>query len=174
VETVRFTSCPKIPKQIKRREAITGIIFSILFLVFFIFSNHLVGFYVFEDNELDRIIPFFNSDVLSKYLPFIYIILGLGVLKEVLKLVIGKWTKKLATYNLLINAVTLALVAFIFSNDAVWNPYFMQDIAKIPPQHEAYETIKTIWENSRVSVVAIYILILIVDTVSVFYKSFKS
>ncbi|MDF2606156.1 MAG: hypothetical protein K0S34_346 [Bacillales bacterium] len=171
---------PAIPnnqKQIKRGEAITGIIFSILFLVFIIFANHLVGFYVFKDNKLDLVIPFFNSDVLSKYMPIIYIIIVAGILKEGLKLVIGKWTKKLAIYNLLINVVTLALVTFIFSNDAVWNPNFMRDLAeysKISSQHESYQTIKTIWENSRVSVVTIYILILIVDTVSVFFKSFKN
>jgi hypothetical protein len=169
---------PPVPdqkKRIKRGEAITGIIFSILFLVFLYSSNHVFGVLMFEDGELVNVIPFLNNERIEQFINIIYAITMIGIIKEGLKLIIGKWTKKLALYNLILNAVTVILVAFLFKDHAIWNPNFMQElnqVSKADLNLDTYELIKTIWMQSKAWVVIVYTIILIIDTVSGFYKAY--
>ena len=99
----------------------------------------------------------------------------IGILKEGLKFIIGKWTKKLAIYNLILNAVTLVLVAFLFKDQAIWNPDFMQElnqVSKADLNQDTYDLIKTIWMQSKAWVVIGFTIVLIIDTVSGFYKAY--
>lgn len=169
---------PPVPhknKRIKRGEAITGIVFSILFLVFLYSSNNVFGVMMFEDGELAGVIPFLNQDLIEQFITIIYVIAVIGILKEGLKLAIGKWTKKLALYNLILNAASLILVAFLFKDQAIWNPDFMQQLNQASQNNlnqDTYEIIQTIWTQSRTWVVIVFALALIIDTISGFYKAY--
>ncbi|MBT2640354.1 hypothetical protein [Bacillus sp. ISL-39] len=169
---------PPVPdqkKRIKRGEAITGIVFSILFLVFLYSSNHVFGVMMFDDGDLVNVIPFLNQERIEQFINIIYVIAMIGILKEGLKLVIGKWTKKLAIYNLIMNAVTLILVSFLFKDQAIWNPDFMQQLNQVSEadlSQDTYELIKTIWTQSKTWVVIGFAIALIIDTISGFYKAY--
>ena len=169
---------PPVPdekKRIKRGEAITGIVFSILFLVFLHSSNHVFGVMMFEGGELAHVIPFLNQERIEQFINVIYAITMIGILKEGLKLSIGKWTKKLAWYNLILNAITLALVAFLFKDQAIWNPDFMKELNQVSNtdlNQDTYELIKTIWTQSKTWVVIGFTVVLIIDTISGFYKAY--
>ncbi|MBT2684702.1 hypothetical protein [Bacillus sp. ISL-37] len=166
---------PEQKKRIKRGEAITGIVFSILFLVFLHTSNHVFGVMMFDGGELVNVIPFLNNERIEQFINIIYVITMIGILKEGLKLIIGKWTKKLALYNLILNAVTLILVAFLFKDQAIWNPNFMQELNQVSQAHlnqDTYELIKTIWMQSKAWVVIGFTIVLIIDTASGFYKAY--
>lgn len=177
----QWTPCDLPPvldekKRIKRGEAITGIVFSIVFLVFLYSSSHVFGVMKFEDGELVNIIPFLNKERIEQFINIIYIITVIGILKEGLKLIIGKWTKKLALYNLILNAISLILVAFLFKDQAIWNPDFMQELNQMSEadlNQDTYELIKTIWTQSKIWVVAVYAIVLIIDTLSGYYKAYQ-
>ncbi|GGM38258.1 hypothetical protein GCM10011351_25510 [Paraliobacillus quinghaiensis] len=170
---------PPIPdpkNQIKRGETLFGIIFYILFAVYILFSNQLFGVPIFKNDELITIIPFLNADAFQGFIVVIYGLIVTGILKESLKLVIGKWTKKLAVYNFLLNGVTLGLIAILLKEQSIWNPNFMQDLAQfsdINATSEAYSVIKDTWERSHFWIVTAFSIGLIVDTVIGFYKAFK-
>lgn len=170
---------PVIPdrkKQIKRSESIIGIIFSIIGLVFIIFSNHLIGVFIFENDKLVKIIPLFNIDSLQNYLPFIYGLIVLGIIKECLKLIVGKWTKKLALYNLLINLLSLFFVLMIFRDQLIWNPTFIKELnqtTQIGNHPDLYGLVSKIWDSSRMWVTVIIIFTLSIDTITGYYKAFK-
>ncbi|MGM0851276.1 MAG: hypothetical protein ACQEWI_01470 [Bacillota bacterium] len=170
---------PPIPdhkKEIKRGEVLTGIIFSILFLILILFSNRMMGVFVFEENEFKGIAPFLNPETLNDYLLLIYLIVGLGIFKESLKLIIGRWTKKLGVSTLIINVVTLILGLFLLMDQQIWNPTFVEDLFQLRGLNlldQSYETINSIWEQSKEWVVIGFIVTIIVDTVSVLYKGFK-
>lgn len=169
---------PPVPdekKRIKRGEAIAGIVFSILFLVFLHSSHQIFGVMMFEDGKLADVIPFLNHERIEQFINIIYVITVIGIVKEGLKLIIGKWTKKLALYNLILNAITLILVAFLFKDQAIWNPDFMQElnqVSKADLNQDTYELIKTIWMQSKTWVVIGFTIVLILDTVSGFYKAY--
>ncbi|GEL76503.1 HAAS signaling domain-containing protein [Tenuibacillus multivorans] len=167
---------PDPKKQIKRSESIIGIIFSILFLIFVTFSNHLIGMFFFENDDLVGVAPFLDQDVIGQYLPIIYLIVAVGVLKECLKLIIGKWTKNLAIFNLLINGVILALIFILLKDNLIWNPHFMQDLTQlsdVEPGTEIYSTIEKIWDNSRLGLVVVFLIGVLIDTVISFYKALR-
>ncbi|WP_407269788.1 HAAS signaling domain-containing protein [Radiobacillus sp. PE A8.2] len=170
---------PAVPdkkRQIKRGEVITGIVFSVIGLVFIISYNHLFGIPIFENDQLITIVPFLNEEALSRFLPAIYIIVGIGILKECIKLIFGKWTKKLAIINVLLNIATFAFVFLLVVDKVIWNPDFMQQLAQytgINPDGEDYTTIEAIWENSTSVVFIGFLIVLIVDTVTVFFKALK-
>jgi len=175
----KISELPPIPdhnKQIKRGEAITGIVFSVLVLVFIIFSNHLFGVLVFDDGKLNKVIPFLNIENISQFLPYVYGIIGLGLLNECIKLIIGKWTVKLAIYNLILNIVSLGLMAIVILNPEFWNPTFMHELSQLDelsPQSEGYEVVNKIWNGGRGSLLVIIALVTIIDTISGFVKAYK-
>jgi hypothetical protein len=170
---------PAIPdrkKKIKRVDAVAGIIFSILTLVFIIFSNHLFGVPIFENQKLVKIVPFLNIEIFAEFLPIIYLIVGVGILKDCLKLVSGKWTKKLAFNNLILNIVTLGLVAMLLQNPSILNPNFIQELSQLGvlnPETDASSIVREIWDNASIWVVVIFAFSVIVDSIASFYKAYN-
>ncbi|KGP73739.1 HAAS signaling domain-containing protein [Pontibacillus yanchengensis] len=173
------TDLPEIPdrkKHIKRADAIIGIIFSVVALVFVTFSHELIGVPIFRNEELMGIIPVLNVESFDSLLPFIYTIVAIGIGKECLKLIYGKWTKQLAFLTMIINVVTLMLVALLFTNQVFWNPDFMSEFAKlggVSLQDELYALIKQVWEQATFWTVIGFVVVTIIDTVVAFYKAYR-
>ncbi|SDL87121.1 HAAS signaling domain-containing protein [Sediminibacillus halophilus] len=170
---------PPVPdkkKQIKRGDVLTGIIFSILLLVLVRFSNHLFGVLLFEDHHLEATIPFLNEEKLLELMPLIYLMVAIGIVKEISKLMAGRWTKNLAIANLVINGAIFLLAMFILRDQAILNPDFVQQLSDswgISKQQEEYTTIKTVWKLSYNLALAAFVITLLIDTVTGFYKAFR-
>lgn len=173
------TDLPEIPdrkKQIKRADAIIGIIFSVVAIVFVTFSNELIGVPIFRNDELMGIIPVLNVESFNSLLPFIYTIVAISIGKECLKLIYGKWTKQLALLTMIINVVTLILVALLFTDQVVWNPGFMSEFVElggVSSQDELYALIKQVWEQATFWTVIGFVVVTIIDTVVAFYKAYR-
>ncbi|MCT8136729.1 hypothetical protein H1D32_02555 [Anaerobacillus sp. CMMVII] len=165
---------PEQQKQIKRGEVIAGIVFTVIALGFVSISSHLIGIPIVLNNEFVTIIPIFNREAFVSILPLIYLFFGIGLLKECLKLISGQWTNKLAFSTLILNAITIGLVFIVFKNDAIWNPNFMAEMSRLTGvQGEAYLTIDQIWQRTTLSIYILFTIILIADTITAFYKSYK-
>ncbi|MBP3040755.1 hypothetical protein J9303_14785 [Bacillaceae bacterium Marseille-Q3522] len=169
---------PPIPdpkKNIKISEPITGIIFSFLIMMMFIYSGNLIGVFML-DNTQWNVIPVFNPETIHKYLPLLYVIVGIEILKECMKLISRKWTKQLAIYNLIINVVSFVLIAIIFSNPSLWNPEFMQalvDVGGLSNSSETYQIVNSIWNFVTHGLIYLLAIGYIVDTIMVFFKAFR-
>jgi hypothetical protein len=112
---------PKIPSRnarIPKAGCIVGIIFSVLFILIFNASPHLLGIMISDDLTL---IPLFEDTVLLDNLIFININLFLGLSAEFLKLIWGSYTWKLAVIIGCMNLASLILLVFVLGNPAVWN-----------------------------------------------------
>ncbi|SHF70407.1 HAAS signaling domain-containing protein [Ornithinibacillus halophilus] len=172
------SNLPPVPnekKQIKQSEPIFGIIFLIFLIVAFTVSNQYIGVYLVNDNEFSTI-PFFHKGSLSAYLPIIVIVLGLLIMKEIFKLVLGRWTIKLAFYNLITNVITFAFVGWIMVNSSVWNPNFMDEMVQagiVESGSEGYQAIKLIWEIGTQWTIIIFMLSLLWDVGVGFFKARK-
>ncbi|SDJ80080.1 HAAS signaling domain-containing protein [Sediminibacillus albus] len=168
---------PQIPdtkKQIKRSEAVFGIIFSVIALVAVRFSNHLFGVTIFENGEWVAVIPFLDTEAVAEIMPIIYLVVAFGILKEAVKLIIGKWSKKMAVYNLIVNGVILGLAWLVLKDQLIWNPHFMQELAQFSEfNSEEFATVQNIWKQSQVWIVIIFILTILIDTGIGFYKAFR-
>jgi hypothetical protein len=126
-----ISDLPEIPKKeelIKPVDIIVSIIFTVFFIVIFNFSSQFIGVYNFESGKLVSVIPIFSEQVLKSFMPLILTLFCLSILKECIKLIIGKWnlTSGLAVATL--NIISLVFCAVIFTDPAIWNGNFIKDL----------------------------------------------
>lgn len=111
----------------KRSETIVSIIFIFIFLIFLNFSAGQFSFYLPENNR--TLLQIFNPSVLHSYLWLINICFGIEIVKEILKIVIGRYNLKLAIINTALGIAALILALIPFSNFNIWNQTFVQQLA---------------------------------------------
>ena len=122
---------PQIPKKeelLKPVDSIFGIIFAVLFIVLFNFAAQFIGVYQFESGKLISVIPIFSQQGLNSFLPLITVLYCVSVLKECIKLILGKWTLALGITITLIDLILMVFCAFIFTNPTVWNSNFVNEL----------------------------------------------
>lgn len=169
---------PPIPdekRQIKRSESIVGIIFYTIMIVFLAFSSDYFGVWLFRD-EFNGVIPFLNEQTYPSYLLFILLVLGLGILKEFLKIITGKWTYKLAAYNTILNVISFAAILFIISRPDFWNPSFIDQLVEagmFTAESETFDTVTKVWNQSTFWILILLILGLVWDTTDGFIRAGK-
>jgi hypothetical protein len=124
---------PEIPvkgAQIKRHEAIVGIVFTVVFFILLNFAPQLFSAYSSANGAPP--VPIFNLDVLRAYLPLINICFALSIVKEILKLVFGRYNLKFAVSSIIISFISMTLAVIAFSNFNIWNLDF------VPAMQKAY------------------------------------
>ncbi|MUG46915.1 hypothetical protein GNP95_18230 [Paenibacillus woosongensis] len=166
---------PEIPDRrllIKRGEPIVGIIFSVLFAVLFTFSVELIGVIVFREN-FREVVPIFNVENFARYLPLIWGLTALSILKESVKIIFGKWTRGVVLSHVALNALTFILLVIMFKDSEVWNPYFVDQLVQLnilTPGSEAFEWVQTIWGGGQHWLISIVAIVTAIDIVSVCLK----
>lgn len=170
---------PSIPNPrtlIKVSEPIFGIIISILSLVLFTFALNLVGVHRYNDG-LYWVIPVFDEEVFSKYIPFIWVITAIAILRDCLKMMTRKWTPEIVISHLFFNITSLILIFMMFSNPSIWNADFMNQLEHaglISMGSEVYQTVMSIWNNTtKGGLIIIIAIITIIDSVSVGMKLYR-
>lgn len=130
---------PPVPEgsiEIKRSEPIVGIVLTVLFLVFINTMPHLIGAYASFDPR--AVVPVFDLDVFYRLLPLIDVMISLGILKELLRLIVGRYTLGLSLSLVAINVLSVVLFIWLFgASSGVWNPNFIAETGALwtmPPQ----------------------------------------
>ncbi|MUK87885.1 hypothetical protein GMD78_05665 [Ornithinibacillus sp. L9] len=169
---------PLIPdkkRQIKYYEPIIGIAFYIIVMIMFGFSNEYFGVWIFHD-EFSGVVPFLNEETYRTSLLFIIVIMGIGIIKECLKLAYGKWTYKLVVYTALVNLISFIAVFMLINGPAFWNPNFLLELTQaglITEGSEAYGTVSMIWNQSTTWILVLLVIGLIWDVIDGLIKATK-
>ncbi len=124
----RPSDLPPIPTQkarISKSEPIIGIIFGVIAIILFNVAPWLIGA---NDFSTRTFVPLFNLDVLLKMMPLINAIFALGILKEVVRLVIGRYNFRLAAAVVIINILSLITYLYVFIPPEIWNMDFMMSL----------------------------------------------
>jgi len=111
---------------IRKWEPIVGIVFSALGLILFNFAPHLIGVHV--PGNTPSVIPVFNMDAYWSALWLINLSIGVGIAKEISRLLAGRYTFKLAIATVVLNVVSLVVVLLIFTDPNLWNPHFADSV----------------------------------------------
>lgn len=168
---------PVIPEpavRIKPIEPVLGILFSVLFFVLFTFSIDLIGVHRFDENSIA--IPVFEQAAFAKYLPLIWLLTAFSIFNEARKLITRKWTPQIAVMHVIFNVASVIVAVILFSDMAIWNPTFMEQLAQtgfVTPGSESYDIVKSIWDRSRDGLIYVIVIITLIDTVSVLMKRFR-
>ncbi len=121
------TDLPPVPEThgavMKRSEPIVGIAFAMLWIALIVSAPELFSVYA-----KGVWIPVFNLEALrGGLLPLVVMVAGLGIVKELLRLVEGRYTLRLAIATAIINAVALVLFIVVYSGP-IWNPDFVTSL----------------------------------------------
>ncbi|MFX3631367.1 MAG: hypothetical protein ACE3L7_19470 [Candidatus Pristimantibacillus sp.] len=167
---------PDIKKQIKMSEPITGIIFIVLITVLCVYAVDLLGIWRFDDKE--RIaIPFLNADVFRDYLPLVWIISALGILKESVRIIVRQRTGKMLAFHIITSIASTIMVCAILANTAIWNANFITQMVSaglLSVGGEGYDTVVSIWNGISDGLITIIVLMAIYDIVSETYKWYRA
>jgi hypothetical protein len=173
---VQLPTIPNPKTRINQIEPIIGIIFIVLFMVLFFYSIDIIGVFSKVDGET-VFISLLDKDVFREFLPFLYVLLGLGILRECIKLITKQWNFKLAFFCLIFNIVSFILALVVLHEQAIWNPHFMNELVDsgiLLAGGDSFETVQTIWNLSTERFIHMVAIILLIDTVSVIYHANKS
>jgi len=158
----------KIPHKkaiISKVGSIVGIVFISIFSMLFYFSPELIGIYFIENSEY-TIISVFNLEYFDKIkLLFIGLFL-IGITKEVLKIIYGRWTLKLAIYLTLLTIASLALTIIIFTNPQIWNADFNSDLKE-------FMNLDVNIVFNKLTIIKVILFFSIIEILSVLFKGIK-
>lgn len=168
-----LSQLPQIPVKkaiISKWDLVFAVIFSTIFIIIICFMPKLFAAYIRSSNGI-RIIPVFNIEVLLGYRILFIITFMLGILREVLKFISGRWTLKLAVANSAISIISMAFALIIFSNPNIWNGSFATEVAStITDQNIKFITI---WNSIKNSVLVIIVFATVIEVISTMYKGIK-
>ncbi|GGG15122.1 hypothetical protein GCM10010912_69410 [Paenibacillus albidus] len=173
------TQLPPLPTQltrIKRSDPIASIIFTILFAALFLFSLELFGVWFFQEGGPRVVVPFFNEEVMRRFVPLVGIALALSLVKDVVKMITGKWTIALIGFDILVSILHFIVALFMFADKSVWNPAFMQQLASsrsLAAGSEALRTAGSIWERAQDGIIIAIGLVIAVEVITLLIKLFK-
>lgn len=112
--------------NIKRADPIVGLIFGVIGLIIFNAMPWILGYVTAVEGM--KSIPVFNLDVVRTMLPLIDLMICLGMLKDMIRLIAGRYTIKISIAITAINIAVLVLNIVIFLPPAIWNADFLTSL----------------------------------------------
>lgn len=162
---------PEVPAGgavIKKSDPIVALVFSGVFLVVIVAMPWLLGV---GYGLAAPFIPVFNLEVLASAVWLIVLMILVGAAKEVLRLIAGRYTVRLAIVVALLNIASLVLVIVVFGSHAIWNADFLTQMqAATGASWFAGETAVACWRLVPTVIVALTAIGLITDTGVTLYR----
>lgn len=169
---------PEIPEKkyrIKPAEPLFSIFFNVLFTLIFVFNNHWIGVYHFDQGELISVVPIFSATGIQQLLPYILGLTVLSILKDGVKFLVGKWTVFLGVLIGIVNMISILLAIVIFTNPVLWNPNFVTELyATGIVTGDIMDLLERNWVLLTNGFIYIFVFGYIVDTISSLVKGFKN
>lgn len=92
-------------REISTMSVFWRLLWTAVWVTGFFYANQLFGIYEGSENELEFIMPALNQDVLLSFWPVVIGVAAFDVALSFYKLYVGQWTKKLAIFNGIVEAV---------------------------------------------------------------------
>lgn len=115
--------------RMHRAEPVAAIVFIVIAMVAAVDAPRFIGFYP-SGLASESLVPLFQESVYRYYLPLILVVLGLGLFGEITKLVVGRWTVRLALLHLLLGIPSVLLTIVMFSDPNLLNSGFFTQMFK--------------------------------------------
>lgn len=170
--TWSISKLPEIPQDkalISRGESIFSIIFSTIFIMILFFAPKLIAVFILNNQADYVVIPVLNVEILNGYKIFIFALFIIGLLKEVLKIISGRWMLKLGISVAVLNIIGLFLVYVIFSNAGIFND-------KLPSELVKYGYVDVdfakLWSMLKNWVIISFVVGYILESATALYKGF--
>ena len=158
---------PEKNERISRGETIVGIVFSIAFLLLFLWlAPSVIGIY-----NTNGFVPMFNQEVLLRLWPLLLLITGVGIAKEVVKMLEGRYTFKVAFTTLITGILSLGLFVLLFFTKDIVNPAFLPGVTALFGVNDTVG--HAVLGNVPVFFFGVIIFAHILDIVMAFVKAYR-
>ncbi|WP_019909052.1 HAAS signaling domain-containing protein [Paenibacillus sp. HW567] len=171
---------PPLPTEhnrIRRSEPVAGLIFTILFGVLFTtISIDWLGAWRFRDGGGMSIVPVFDRGIFQGYLPLIWVFLAASMIRDTLKIIVGKWTETLVIFNIVISILGFGLALLMFTNPEIWNPDFMAQMVQagiVQDASGAYGTLLNFWNSATDGFIFLVGIVFVIELIVAVSRLFK-
>lgn len=171
--TDNLDDLPPIPKKrqtISKWEPIIGIGISVVFLVVFLAAPQI--FCTIHFGETTEVTPIFNIDTIRETWYIIVMFSIVGIVREIVKLIEGRYNKKVMISTITANIVSALLSVWWLTNDKIMNPNFSENISHFFKEDSQF--ISNIFSNFQYFFLAVIIFALLLDTFEAVFKTLKS
>lgn len=161
---------PEIPNQkaeIKKGESIFNIIFSTIFFLLFYYFQKYMAIYIPSEGKTE-VIPFFNQDNLTLVTWFILGLFLVGLGREILKVIYGKWTFQLAVSYSILTGISTVLFVFFLKSPLIINEIFSKRLMEILQENKVTVGNFDLFNNGLLAVI---VVISIIEIGMAFYRS---
>ena len=163
-------SLPAVPIEklrIKRSDPIVAIVFSLIFLVIINTMPELIGLYRQGSNGLQ--ITGFVGDGFIRYIPWISVVVVLGIALEILKLAYGRWNWLQVVAGLLQNAFSFVVTMRVIRDPEFIDPRFIIEVDRY--FRDAGAAAGSRWPVHLVTALTVIVIVgFIVDTLTIASK----
>lgn len=167
---------PPVPLEketIKRSEPIAGMVFILLVMILFNVAPQIFSVYV--SGETLMVVPIFDLSNWSDTVVVFNFIFALGLAKEFIRLLFGRYNMKLAVGITVVNIMSLVASIALLVSPATWNPELASTLTSIGAFGMASDFNLAYYLDLFVKVlVGLVILGFIVDTVTLFVRAVRS
>jgi len=165
-----ITALPQVPakdERIKLWEPIAGMVWAVVAAVFFLGFPQAAGFWFGEAGWL----PIFDViNIRGFWLPIILWAV-LGIAKEIVRLIDGRYTKRLAVAASVANPIIAAAAVIVFRSGSIMNRAFLFNMRLLFEAEAQFITL--IFEKFHLFFLGIVIFALVVETVTFWAKALK-
>lgn len=112
-------------KAVPMFEVFASLLGLSVFAALYFNAANLLGVYEKRNGNLIFVTPSFNQDVLNSYWLLVSGVIIIGVLLAIYKLVLGRWTLKLAFFHAIYQLLYTLAFIIIISNPDLLNPEFL-------------------------------------------------
>jgi hypothetical protein len=139
-----------------RGEGLIGFIFAVILLLLLNTNLEILGAYMFDNGVLREIVPIFNVQNASTWLPLLSIAIALNAISDGVAMAIRNQTKNTMWLRLALNLISLILFAYVLINGSIFNAQLATQIA---PNSSELANLWTLVQRNVVVVVIITNLI---------------
>lgn len=151
-------------KKSDRIEGLVGFLFAIIFLILLNTRLELFGVYMFDQGTLKEIIPIFNMQNASTWVPLISIAIALNAISDGIAMALRNQTRNTMWFRLVLNVLSFVFFAYVLINGNILN---VDLAAQIAPESVELQNL-WIWVQRNVVVI-----IVIVNLISMAIQTFQ-
>lgn len=114
-----------IKKKITKLSVFGSLMWTAIWATLYFNADQLLGVYDGSGAGLEFVMPALNQEVLLTYWPFVVAVIVLEIGFALYKLIIGKWTGKMAASNTALELISTIVFVVILSNPNLLQPDFI-------------------------------------------------
>jgi len=159
---------PRADERIKPREPIVGMALTVLAAAAFLGFPVIAGVWL----EGAGWIPVFAEGVIRGFWLPIVLWAALSIAKEIVKLIDGSYTPRLAIATAVANLLIAAGAVVVFRQGKIMNPVFVQNIGKLL-EGDGGRLLTGLLENAHLLLLGLVLFALVLETVTTIRKARK-